>query len=164
MALAVASAASADDNICKKKGLTKGSGTSSDACKFSTEILKAKYTGKIVDFPDGGGAVFSVTNPWPEDLSWAKLAVYYYDAKGKQLTATINGDVKKSSFCMGPCFLNKVLGKKTSEVVLGFRKDQIPAGATKIEVDVLGFGFEQSGQQVYFTSVKDYVEDRPLKR
>ncbi len=90
-----ASAAAGGDDPCKGHNLDKGGkGTLGEPCKYSGDIITAKYKGKIED----GGAVFEITNPWKEDVNFLTAAVYYYDKAGKQLTVKVNGDDKKNDF------------------------------------------------------------------
>jgi hypothetical protein len=164
-AAASATGAPAADSICKKKGL-EGDGTFFKPCTLKTPVLTATWTGKIVD----EGAVFDVDNAWPEKIDWATVAVYYYDKADKQLEAETKDKRKfKRHYASGGIFKDLtgkmvILAPGKSQVVLGFKKADMPKDVAAIEVEVMGLGWdERVGQngEAFFRYEGAFPEERP---
>lgn len=156
-ATASASAAAADSQ-CKKRELTMGgSGTREDMCKYEGDILQAKHTGRSED----GGVVFSITNPWSEEITWLTAAVFYYDEDGKQLDIELDDKQHKSSRVNG--LTVKLRGEATTDLALGFKKAELPSTVAAAELQVLSFGTSPTGgAPAYFVSSKRYTGYRAI--
>lgn len=153
-----APSAASTENACQKKKLTAGgTGDMGDKCKYSGEILTAKYTGKI----DDHGAVFEITNPWPEEVNMlTEAALYYYDKSGKQLSVKQGDATKKANFLTNAEV--KLAGNKASEVSLGWPKSDLPKDVDSVELVIMSFGWDLGeGKGAYFVSTDNkYTEER----
>ena len=149
-------AADAGGDPCKAHKLAAGgTGTLGDPCKYSGDLLTAKYKGKIED----GGAVFEITNPWSEKVNWLTAAVYYYDKSGKQMTVKVDGADKKNDFLQGIDV--DIPGSKTSDVKLGWTKKELPKDVDSVEVQIISFGWDLGeGKGAYFGSTDKYTDLR----
>jgi len=144
-----ASAAAADaPDPCKKHNLKDGAGTKADMCKYENDVLMADYFGPV----DDTGAVFAIMNPWPDEVTWLRAAVFYYDKDGKQLTIKV-GDKDQTNDMLDGIAV-KIPGSKTTNVPLGLAKKDLPAEVNTIELQIAAFGWDASGdtKAAYFTS------------
>lgn len=98
--------------------------------------LAARRTSKYNDFFEG--FKFDVINRSDRPVSWASLALYYYDANGKQLTAVVedkDGKRPPRSYKLyevnGSNFT--VPANTTKQLTLGWSKEVEPKGTARVE-------------------------------
>jgi hypothetical protein len=148
-----AAAVPADANICQKKGMAKGTGSVDEPCEFEGEILKLKNTGKKDSI---GRAIFSVTNPWPDEISYVVVDAFYYDKSGKQIELKLKDGKHKYASCSGGCLTLPPNG--TIEAGIGADKDGYPADAETVEAEISRFGWganeEKKRAEAYFENPK----------
>jgi hypothetical protein len=143
---------------CKDHGLALGgTGTRADMCKFEGEVLKASYAGRI----DDAGAVIRVENPWREKVTWLSAAVYYFDAEGKQLTIEVGEKEHRAARVEGVEV--NIAGAGTTDLSLGFPKENLPSEVDTVEVQILAFGWQADDEGAYFASTAPYREHRAIR-
>lgn len=128
----------ADNDACPKESV--GPGTFDKPCiaKGKSRMMEVTHTGKT----DDKGPQFRVVNKSPRVILWGKIAVYFYDKKGKQLEVT-EGD-KKNPFrtCSGNMFGGVM--KVAEKAVITFscvKKEHVPEGTAAVEAEMIGVGY-----------------------
>jgi hypothetical protein len=140
---------------CDKRDLEAGSGTRDDMCKLADDVVTASYQSRI----DDDGAKFRVHNPWPEKVTWLSVAVYYYDAAGKQLTATVDGKEQPATRVERDVVIS---GQGHLELALGLPKSDLPEGVDSAEARVLAFGWG-GDEAAYFQSSTPFRPYRGIR-
>ncbi|MEZ4438747.1 MAG: hypothetical protein R3B72_06640 [Polyangiaceae bacterium] len=154
-AKAAPSASAAAVDRCKERGLDHGgTGTAEDRCKLEGDVLVATATERTED----AGTVFSVDNPWEDEVTRIWVAVYYYDAEGKQLTVEQQG--KTLRLARKDDMTVKLPGKTKTELPLGFPKAEIPPDTAKIQAHVWAFGIGTATDAIFFQSETPFSEFR----
>lgn len=121
---------------CASVGCGNGKGDFFQKCdckgKGMTPPLVAKWTGKM--HPFFKEPTFEVENTSDKDIHWASASVYYYDKAGKQIEVKLKDrpDKYKKSSINGSNFTFKPKEKK--ELALGWKEENHPKDAVKIEV------------------------------
>jgi hypothetical protein len=158
LASSVAAASSGPTNDCERHGLTLGGlGTHRDPCKFSGEILGARFTGRMAA-DQSQGAVIAFTNPWPESVVSLTVALFYYDKDGKQLSVGLDGNTHKAIVLTD--VRAEIPGNSTTNLVLGPGPAALPLDTDTVEARVLSFALGFGGE---FASVDPHHEDRARK-
>ena len=140
-------------NPCDARGMS-GSGTKADPCKYGTDVLTASYRGRI----DDQGAVFRIRNPWSEEVTRLSAAAFYYDEAGKQLTIELDDKVHRAARLDHI----KVKLSDTTELALGYTKEQLPDGVKTAELQILGFGWGEGDDAVAFESTRRFSAYRAI--
>jgi hypothetical protein len=153
-----ATASAAAEDPCRKHALTQGgSGTKADPCKYEPDLLIAE-SGKLEE----QGAQFTVTNPWDEEVNRLSAAVYYYDKEGKQLGIKVGGkDARAARLDAEPVKIPG--GRKPTAVMLGPAKKDLPAEVDTVELQILGFGWDNGeNNTAYFVSTTPFRQNRAI--
>lgn len=147
-ASATASAEAPAATPCEKRGLELGgTGTREDMCKFEGDILAGRY----LPIEDDRGVIFEVSNPWDHEVTWLSATVYYYDAQDQQMTIEVEGTEHPMAKVEG--ITVALPGKRSTKIPLGFKREQLPEGVAKAEVEIRAFGW--AGEDAaYFTTTK----------
>lgn len=119
--------------------------------KGASRVVDIKWTGKM----DKDGPTFDVTSAADEPILFAKLSVFYYDDKGKQLSiqAEPGADPLPLGMCSGSKLFGGALapGKKQTLSFPCVKKDGVPKGAKSIEVEAVNVGFaDPTGEESEF--------------
>ncbi len=153
-ATASASAAAAVDDVCKAHKLTfGGAGTKADPCKFDSAPVTARYAAKFED----DGVLFTITNPWPDDVTAISAGVFYYDRDDRQVVVTVNGKEAKADLVEGAAV--SVPGNKSADVHLGLAKKDLPEGVISADITVVGFVVKSDKGDAYFVRKAEWNDN-----
>src|SRR5262245_47217208 len=142
---------------------SSGIGTSGEPCAATgdSRMMEATYTGKTTD----EGPKFKIKNLTKKSILYGSIAVYFYDAKGKQLQVTHGGKPRPMQICSGNIFAGAV---KPEETIFMFfscvKKDHVPEGTKTIEAEMKTVGFaDSSGEKndYYWQNMDLIPDERP---
>ena len=129
---------------------SKGEGTYEKPCDATgnARAMEVAWTGKT----DDKGPFFRVINKTKSVILYGKIAVYFYDKKGKQLDVpSTDGAADKAKpfhTCAGNMFGGVM--KPGEKAVIQFscvKKERIPEGTTAIEAEMQMVGFADPSEK-----------------
>jgi hypothetical protein len=146
-------ASSAPTALVDRKDCPKGSsgpGTLEHPCegKGNDRLMEAKWNNKI----DDKGPFFNVKNKSGATVLWSRIAVYYYDKAGKQLTVKVEDKDKPYKLCSGNIPGGVMKPDENAKIQFPcVGKESVPANTALIEAEMIGVGFaDAAGQKVEF--------------
>jgi hypothetical protein len=126
--------------------------------------MEVAWTKKV----DDKGPYFRVVNKTKSAILYGKIAVYFYDKKGKQLEVAATGEGAKPKpyhTCAGNMFGGVV--KPEEKFTLTFscvKKERIPEGTDTIEAEMQTVGFADSTEKhvdFYWRNSELAPDERP---
>jgi len=146
---------------------SSGEGTFSSPCeaKGAQRMMEVTWNGKI---DDTKGPTFKVINKSPKPILNGKVAVYFYDKKGKQLEiappAGSSAKAKQFQTCGGSIFGG--IMKPDEKAFFNFscvKKTHVPEGTAAIEAEMQQVGFADASEkqvEVYWRNSDLTPEER----
>jgi hypothetical protein len=148
---------------------SSGEGTYNNPCeaKGALRMMEVTWNGKI---DDTKGPTFKVVNKTQKPILHGKIAVYFYDKKGKQLEIPAaegsSGKAKPYQSCGGSIFGGII--KPEEKAFFNFscvKPKHVPEGATAIEAEMQMVGFADASEkqvEVYWRN-QDLTPDERKK-
>jgi len=152
------SAAPEPHHDCPEGSTGVGSFAKPCEAKGTASMMTVQWTGKMGD----NGPSFRVTNTSKLDILYGKIAVYFYDKKGKQLEVS-DGDKKvPMKTCAGNIFDGAMkAGEKAVITFSCVKKATVPedTDAIQAEIEVVGFTDESGKKNDFFWRNKELAPD-----
>lgn len=144
----VASAAPEPKHDCPADSTGEGSFNKPCEAKGTARLMEVKWTGKMTDT----GPSFRVKNDAKLDIVYGKMAAYFYDKAGKQLSLKDDsGKENPLKWCFGKIFEGPMkVGEKAVITFSCVKKSDVPEGTVAVEAEMQTVGFTQDGKTVDF--------------
>jgi hypothetical protein len=126
--------------------------------KGTTRVMTVQWTGKMGD----NGPSFRVTNTSKLGILYGKLAVYFYDKKGKQLEVADSDKKSPMKTCAGNIFDGEMkAGEKAVITFSCVKKATVPedTDAIQAEIEVAGFTDETGKKNDFYWRNKELTPD-----
>jgi len=152
------SAAPEPHHDCPEGSTGVGSFAKPCEAKGTARMMTVQWTGKIAD----NGPSFRVANTSKLDILYGKIAVYFYDKKGKQLEVADGEKKIPVKTCAGNIFDGAMkAGEKAVITFSCVKKDTVPEGtdAIQAEIEVVGFTDESGKKNDFFWRNEELAPD-----
>jgi hypothetical protein len=144
----VASAKPEPKHDCPADSSGEGSFAKPCEAKGTARLMELEWNGKMTD----KGPPFRVKNIAKLDIVYGKMAAYFYDKDGKQLSLKDDsGKETPLKWCFGKIFEGPM--KVDEKAVITFscvKKEDVPEGTVAIEAEMQTVGFTEDGKSVDF--------------